>query len=107
MDWKLKRKWIKAMRSGKYKKGNILLRGFAPDSESFCAQGVLLDILDPEGWNSLKDKDVHKFAMGASAIDWDKRRELGITDRDHFQISMINDKSETFEPVIEYIQENM
>lgn len=47
-DKELKRKWIEALRSGKYQQGRGSLRN--PETNCFCCLGVLCDIVDPEGW---------------------------------------------------------
>ena len=41
MDKKLKRKWLEALRSGKYKQGNTFLNR----NNKFCCLGVLADIM--------------------------------------------------------------
>lgn len=47
MDAELKAKWLEALRSGKYKQGNGVLR---TDDNCFCCLGVLADIVNPSGW---------------------------------------------------------
>lgn len=47
MDTKVKRKWIKALLSGKYKQGKGQLRS---QKDKYCCLGVLLDVLEPTGW---------------------------------------------------------
>ena len=47
MDQKVKEAWVAALRSGKYKQGKDALRKL---DNSFCALGVLYDVIDPEGW---------------------------------------------------------
>lgn len=44
MDKKIKQKWLKALRSGKYKQGKYQLRR----EDSFCCLGVLCDIHSKE-----------------------------------------------------------
>lgn len=48
---KLIRKWVKALRSGKYKQGSEALR----NGDTYCCLGVLCDVIDPSGW---KDKSL-------------------------------------------------
>ena len=42
----LKQRFVAALRSGKYEKGVGRLKA----GECFCAQGILLDVVAPEGW---------------------------------------------------------
>lgn len=44
MDQKLKRKWVAALRSGKYKQGKNRLK----TKHGFCCLGVLRDVDDPK-----------------------------------------------------------
>lgn len=46
MNQEIKEKWVKALRSGKYKQGG----GFLRKGDRFCCLGVLCDVVDPEGW---------------------------------------------------------
>lgn len=49
MDTKIKKKWLKALRSGRYEQGQGQLK---TPSDKFCCLGVLCDILDPDYWDS-------------------------------------------------------
>jgi hypothetical protein len=49
MDPKLKKEWIKQLRSGQYKQGRCRLR--SPRNE-FCCLGVLADIIGSNEWTS-------------------------------------------------------
>lgn len=39
--------WTEALRSGKYKQGRFCLRN---ERDEFCCLGVLLDVVQPDGW---------------------------------------------------------
>jgi hypothetical protein len=47
MKPEVKTKWVEALRSGKYKQAEGVLRD---EDGSMCCLGVLCDILAPEGW---------------------------------------------------------
>lgn len=51
-DTELTRRWIAALRSGKYKQGRHYLRS---KTDHFCCLGVLCDLYYPDGW---EDADV-------------------------------------------------
>lgn len=40
----VKKAWIDALRSGKYKQANAMLRQYTPEGDKFCCLGVLCDI---------------------------------------------------------------
>lgn len=44
----LVKKWVAALRSGKYKQGKGVLRS---EKGNYCCLGVLCDIVNPKGWN--------------------------------------------------------
>lgn len=46
----LRKKWIKALRSGEYKQGRLKLRFIREGEDRFCCLGVLCDVLDKEKW---------------------------------------------------------
>ena len=50
MDAELRDKWVAALRSGKYKQGQINLRS---SDDRFCCLGVLADVINPENWSQL------------------------------------------------------
>jgi hypothetical protein len=54
MDQQIKKQWVEALRSGKYKQGREYLRTELSDgSYSYCCLGVLCDIREVDLWNSL------------------------------------------------------
>ncbi len=56
LDKKFKKKWIKALRSGKYKQGTSVLRSTEKKLnkvkvvDTFCCLGVACDLINPKGW---------------------------------------------------------
>lgn len=54
MNAAIKRRWVKALRSGKYKQG----RGLLKQGDEFCCLGVLCDL--------------HSSAMGVPTLRWTK-----------------------------------
>lgn len=55
IDPEFKRKWVEALRSGRYKQGYTTLRRKADDGEDyFCGLGVACDIQAPEFWEEVK-----------------------------------------------------
>lgn len=50
MDSELKKKWVAALRSGKYKQGRRELRN---KEDCYCCLGVLCDIINPLAWEPI------------------------------------------------------
>lgn len=44
MKPELKKRWVKALRSGKYKQGKNYLRRQTPEGDRYCCLGVLCEI---------------------------------------------------------------
>lgn len=56
MDKKLKKQWVKALRSGEYKQCQLQLRRFDEENgESFCCLGVLADLAVDGDWNECNE----------------------------------------------------
>ena len=52
MNKEIKKKWLAALRSGKYKQTRNQLREVVADGEDgFCCLGVLCDVVNPNGWD--------------------------------------------------------
>jgi hypothetical protein len=67
MKAELKQKWLEALRSGKYKQGQAVLRTSA---DRFCCLGVLCDIVDPSGWGDVR---VVETSLGGRDLDIEAR----------------------------------
>jgi hypothetical protein len=50
MNLEIKRKWVAALRGGRYPQGHNTLRQKGPNGDQFCCLGVLCDVVDPSGW---------------------------------------------------------
>lgn len=110
MDAELKKKWIGALQSGQYKKGIGCLRDL---EDNYCCLGVLADVLYPDEWI-----ETISLLSGAASPRWGHGPSGNINylhDYAKYQIPFeiqkilggLNDKNTTFEPVIEYIQNNL
>jgi|ERR1041384_6246888 hypothetical protein len=54
MNQRIKKLWIKALRSGKYKQGQ---GGLRPSKDTFCCLGVLCDVQRREGYGQWRKED--------------------------------------------------
>ena len=109
VEHKLLRKWIKALKSGKYTQTKLRLK-----SESgYCCLGVLCDLIGDREWKGgkyrLKDgkfEQIYSYGTGSNAyLPRRFQKELGINRREQEELSNINDNSNDFKKVIEKLNE--
>lgn len=102
----VKRKWVRALKSGAYPKGKNAL---GTPSVEFCCLGVLACEMVPE---FVRLTQYNRIAVGtewnnASLLPDDLAIQWGLSGWYQEVLSNINDRSDTFEPVIEWIEENL
>ena len=113
IDRALMLKWIDALRSGKYTQ----TVGFMRTPEGFDPMGVLLDIIDSEGWGEpftpaenwpsgkayipyKYEGNIYTFQLPYSVAD-----SLGLYDSDMFNLIEMNDKRcLDFEQIADYME---
>ncbi len=77
MDAEIKRKWVEALRSGKYAQTKSHLR----DHTGYCCLGVLCDIVAPSLWEEADEMDDYFDHLRANSFPHpDILRQAGITD---------------------------
>lgn len=130
MDKKLKKEWVKALRSGDYQQGKSRLCTETKDGPKFCCLGVLCDIAFDEteaywhreskggGWKFCKDgtkrKDAQNSDSGEVASneanrylpDW-ARKELGIDSETQIDLGSMNDRGVSFKELANHIEKNL
>ena len=105
MKRELMRRWVRALRSGKYKQGHGYLCEVNRDGEEqFCCLGVLADIA-VDGWWELASINGYYLIDGASgALTTDMRKEFGLTGQS--KLIRMNDSGKSFEEIADYIEEH-
>jgi hypothetical protein len=104
MDAELKRKWVEALRSGKYQQTRYRMR----DRDKFCCLGVLCDLVDPSGWYGCDQWKGHPDMPPDSLC-----LEIGIAKYAHApepslaDCSTMNDRGESFAAIAGYIEANL
>ena len=104
MKKKLKTKWVKALRSGKYKKGVGVLLSINGKKQSYCCLGVLGDICGfNEGglYNCSYLSDIHP-----------RKTAKFFSEKIEEKLSMMNDgnngyKKHSFKQIAKWIEENI
>jgi hypothetical protein len=82
MDAELKERWACALESGEYEQGMGGLRDQNPHGgkDAFCCLGVLLDLIDPEGWSSYPFSSFKKWGENSlGCVPEDLAESIGLT----------------------------
>lgn len=105
----VKRKWVKALRSGEYAKGTSCLMAEPRNNEfQYCCLGVLGAEMTPE-FVAVQSNVCAEFAIaGETAYLPDDLAILwGLDESTQHELAEINDKAEDFGPVIDWIDANL
>jgi hypothetical protein len=122
MNPEFKRKWVEALRSGRYKQGRGVLRS---SDDEFCCLGVACDLFGEEEWSPGVACDLfgkgewsprpvldcymyeHKGVKNAvlpvpSVLD-----KVGLSSRTAGYLAVMNDNGATFPEIADYIEEHL
>lgn len=105
MDPELKTKWVKALRSGKYKQGNGQLKLMGGE---YCCLGLLCEI-HPDGKWMNGIRPVYRFE-GESAWAYLPnvlRERIGIDPFEEIDVAKLNDANKSFDEIADWIEENL
>jgi hypothetical protein len=111
MDPALKRRWVRALRSGDYAKGKHALCTVVDGEATYCCLGVLHELVHgTDGWRGPPDGDGHLRPKEHDPETTTNETFYGsalVGRKNAEQLATINDGSDTFDPVVEYIVENL
>lgn len=106
------KKWLKALRSGKYTRTSSYLRRVNSENKptGYCCLGVLCDVVDPKGWFK-GDARAHKFSALLSYDGKDNSfisdkflKSVGLTHEDGLSLASKNDSGKwTFDMIADEI----
>lgn len=111
MDAELKKKWVEALRSGKYVQGN----GTLCHGGKYCCLGVLVDILPAKLKNKYRVRESHGFMVNTYDRDCDMvqtihpalRNEIGLKSEVHNHLYLMNDIGrKSFSEIADYIEKH-
>jgi len=101
-------KWIKALRSGKYKQGKEALR----IEDRFCCLGVLSDLCDKSGWSESGNYKRCSNGLHKSVLEWsgmsthsDKDIKNNCYEYNVF-LAVKNDQGWSFKKIANWIEKN-
>jgi hypothetical protein len=104
LDAQLKSRWLEALESGRYEKGRGLLR---TRDNGFCCLGVLVDIINPEQWGQTPNGGFFHGGFDHRFYPDERRlKEAGLSPDYAHVLAELNDRSATFEPVIQKLKED-
>lgn len=109
MDAELKGKWVKALRSGKYKQG----AGYLNSVRGFCCLGVLCDISGLGKWHDIPTVDmecrqyVFDDARSRTTIPPVLAVTMGLPSLIIGPLVNMNDDGETFAKIADFIEANL
>ncbi len=93
---KLQKRWLAALRSGKYKQGRLRLRS----GDNFCCLGVLCDVYDPKEWGEYGTYD---YAHNMPPLD--VLIKCCLTPSFAHALAEANDKGKSFSEIADMIEE--
>jgi hypothetical protein len=120
------KKWVKALRSGKYNQTQSVLH----DNDGFCCLGVACDIKDPDGWQRSiafdsanlyqyrdSEGDIAKTVLSPNVAEWlgfeglykeNPFVNFGDSDGDANSMTLgdLNDAGYSFEFIAQVIEDN-
>jgi len=111
----LKRKWIKALRSGDYKKSiNVLKRFFKTVEPRYCCMGVLCDLVKDdylEAGKLIEQNEPDSFhnsnkSVGA-VMDMRTLEYVGVTADQQRTLTSMNDKGVSWDRISAYIERKL
>lgn len=99
----VKRKWLKALRSGEYGKGS----GYLGWSGKYCCLGVLACELVPEFVHLNQENTIMDVDRSNNYLPDDLATLIGLSNGIQGTLADINDQSYTFDKVIDYIEREL
>lgn len=100
MNAEAKKKWIDALRSGKYAQGTGRLRREVDGKDCFCCLGVCLDVNAPEGWKQIEEGPGWRWRYEADVPH--EKYPLNLSP----YIRMNDHKGKTFEEIADFVEVN-
>jgi hypothetical protein len=103
-----KKKWIEALRGGKYKQTTRYLRR---ENNTYCCLGVICDLVAPENWGNVNNNGVLNFTFqdeeNRHMLPRTLMRKLRITRKEADILIHLNDGGSTFNDIANYIERNL
>jgi len=101
------RKWVKALRSGKYKQTTSTLKGHALDDAGnfagvgYCCLGVACKLKAKEAGNKTS---MYKYSEDRSSKGAQLAGRWLLPNNDQFKLAKLNDEGKSFSEIADYIE---
>ena len=106
MNAEIKARWLEALRSGKYQQGRYVLR---TADNTYCCLGVLCDLLDPSKWTkgdiTIPGGYYWQYEGWGGSLPLMAKTGLGADTLN--RLIKLNDVGTGFEPIAQWIEENL
>lgn len=99
MNAKIKKRWIEALRSGKYKQG---IRALKPTRDTYCCLGVLCKVMGARNWTEEYTLPSHIYEK-AGLNDEDPR----IKWKGKTTLATLNDEGMSFKQIANIIEKQL
>lgn len=109
MNLDIRKKWVEALRSGKYTQADGALCKIQGDKCTHCCLGVLLDICDVKKSNdSCLDRYTYYYGNSRSwyRLPTDFRIHVGLNEIDASHLAALNDDGIPFTVIADHIEHN-
>ena len=105
IDGETEKKWVEALRSGKYKQGTGCLRS---KDDEFCCLGVLADVVNSSNW-VLRDGGINAYGWLTYKCDLPDRLipDGSINNLQIILMEMNDEIGYSFERIADWIEENL
>ena len=122
MNKTLKKRWVKALRSGEYQQGkNVLCRTTRSGNDKFCCLGVLIDVGTSRGewekigygiWNftippTKGNEDLSDLFQAIDYLPAVLAEKINLPHYQQMVLSEMNDRGATFNEIADWIEENL
>lgn len=109
MNQEIKSKWLCALEGGKYPKGEKALCNEVDGKRTYCCLGVLADMLGTEWKKPYDDRTELKSVNDESTSYLGEKtlRQINLSVKESYALAALNDRSDSFAPVIDYIREKL
>lgn len=111
MKLEIKSKWLAALRSGKYEQGRKRLWDL---DDRYCCLGVLVDLVEPEGWVTSSDELADAYYHSGSCVHppLDLLDRVGLPSEESHKLASMNDGTDktpgkSFAEIADYIEANL
>lgn len=108
MNKKIKAKWLRALRSGKFKQGKGTLCQKTDAGYEFCCLGVLAHIAIDEPWRRIGGRFTFKGNEGYTTIFGDEvAQKFGLSVMAHNSLTRMNDDGQSFSEIANWIEKHL